>query len=130
MKGGVPLDKLIKPDGLGLITQQAAEKTGIVVVMRSDAYEIAKKDDGKYHGFYQTHRDLSEAELLKSIRSSNAQIDKHRKWIDNPSSKISDFYELDARRQKSLIEVHWPTDIQRHQRQIDIVGGILKERGL
>jgi len=97
--------------------------------MDKTAYNIAKQENGKYHGFYKTHNKLSDQELFKSINSSLAQIDKHKKWIDNPLTKTPDFYNFDKRRQKSLVEVHWPADINRHNDQIEIINGILKERG-
>jgi hypothetical protein len=97
--------------------------------MKKTAYETAKQRNGKYYGFYNTHSKLSEPELFKSIKSSLAQIDKHRKWVDNPRTKNPDFYCLDPRQQKNLIEVHWPADIQRHRDQIEIINGILKDRG-
>ncbi len=96
--------------------------------MANDAFEIARKG-GKYSGFYETHKGLTRSELLKSIRSSQIQIEKHSEWISNPLSKNPNFYQFDIRRQRSLIDVHWPADIRRHQDQIAIIKGILKERG-
>lgn len=42
IKSGLPLKQLLRKDGLGLLTQQAAKKAGIIATMKNDIYEMAK----------------------------------------------------------------------------------------
>lgn len=91
------------------------------------AYEIAK-EGGKNRGLYVTHSRLSTDEVKRSIRSFERQIQKHEGWIASPITKTDLFYTFDVRRQDALI-VGWKQDIERHRESIEIMRGILKERG-
>ncbi len=96
--------------------------------MKNDTYLAALQKNGLHHGWYLQQLNLSDAEIEKGIKSFSKQIDKHRKWIDNPLTKIPDFGELHPDQQKHLIERKWPQDIQRQQDQMAILKGVLKER--
>lgn len=100
---------------------------GATLKRMSNAFDTAKAG-GKNHGLDLTHRRLSDDELSRSIRSFDKQIEKHRIWISDPESKIPDFMTFDPRRRIALLK-GWDQDIARHAESIDIVRGILKERG-
>ena len=127
--GKITMDQMIegaKPMSLTALKEKY--KGSILENMDSKVFDTAKSG-GKYSGFYETHSNLSNNELEKSIKSSLKQIEKHKAWIDNPLSKIENFYSLDPRQQDNLINIHWPADINRHKDQIAIINGIKKERG-
>lgn len=92
----------------------------------NDAFDEARSG-GKNQGLYLTHNKLSDKELARSVRSFEKQIDKHQRWIADPTSKIERFYGYDPRRQRALL-AGWEQDILRHKESIEIVQGILRER--
>lgn len=125
MASGTPLEQLIRPDRLGLISKTAAADRGLVDLR--GAYDVAKAG-GANHGWYQQQLGLDNSQLEKGIRSYQKQIAKHRQWIENPRLKIPGFGDLHPNRQQNLIERKWPQDIQRHQDQMAILQGILRAR--
>jgi hypothetical protein len=122
IKDGAKLEDLIRPDGLGLVTR-AAHKLDT-----NSAYQAALHKDGAHHGWYRQQQELTDAELKKGIKSLQKQIEKHRLWISDPTTKIPGFANFHPDRQSNLIERKWPQDIQRQQEQIGILEGILRKR--
>lgn len=120
LQAGVPVNELIRPDGLGLVTHKTLKA--------QSTFEAARHQGGAHHGWYLQQQGLTDAELEKGIKSLQKQIDKHQAWIDNPLLKIPDFKTFHPDRQRNLIERKWPQDIQRHQDLIAILEGILRER--
>ena len=94
----------------------------------SDAYEIAKAG-GKHSNWYKQQLGLPASMLERAIKSFQLLVGRHESWIQNPTAEYPDFYQWDPRRQRNLIEHHWPADIARHRDFIRIIEGILKERG-
>ena len=121
---GTPLNQLVKADNLGLITKAEAKAQGFI---STDAFENAKVG-GKHSEWYKRQLMLSDAELNKSIKSFEKLIAKHQDWINNPTLKNPDFYQLDVRRQDNLLNHHWKRYIERHREFIDIVKGVLREK--
>ncbi|WP_333873070.1 hypothetical protein [Methylobacter sp.] len=120
LQAGVPLNDLIRSDGLGLVTHKALKA--------QSPFEAARHKGGAHHGWYLKSQELTDAELEKGIKSLQKQIDKHRLWISDPTTKIPGFTSFHPDRQRNLIERKWPQDIQRQQEQITILTGILRER--
>lgn len=120
LQAGVPLNELIRPGGMGLVTHKALKT--------QSPFEAARFKGGAHHGWYMKLRKLTDAELEKGIKSFQKQIEKHRQWIDNPITKNPSFANLHPDRQTNLVERKWPQDIQRHQDQIAIIEGILRKR--
>jgi hypothetical protein len=120
LQAGVPLNDLIRPDGLGLVTHKALKA--------QSPFEAARYKGGAHHGWYRQQQELTDAELKKGIKSLQKQIEKHRLWISDPTTKIPGFANFHPDRQSNLIERKWPQDIQRQQEQIGILEGILRKR--
>ena len=94
----------------------------------SNTYEIAKAAGGKYHGWLKQQRALPIHLLEKAIRSFENLIADHQSWIEDPTRKTPNFYQLPIGQQKHLIEKHWPDDIQRHRDSIEILKGVIQEK--
>lgn len=97
-------------------------------IARGTAYRAAAAG-GRHAGMLRQVRKLSRKEIEKGIRSLEKQIGKHQTWLKNPQSKIPGFNDLDARQQAALIERIWPGDIDRQREKIDILRGVLEEKG-
>jgi hypothetical protein len=94
----------------------------------SDAYEIARAKDGKYHGWLKQQRNLPVHFLEKAIRSFEKLIMDHESWLEDPTRKIPHFYQLPMGQRQHLLEKHWPDDIQRHRDSIEILKGVIREK--
>lgn len=108
-----------------ILTSATATQAGVTV---SDAYEVAKAANGKYHGWLKQQRNLPVHLLEKAIRSFEALIADHEAWIEDPTRKNPDFYQLPTVQQKHLLEKYWPDDIRRHRDSIEILKGIIREK--
>jgi hypothetical protein len=93
----------------------------------NDAYAIAKTPRGRYDGWYVEQLENGPIQLRKGIRSFRQQISRHEQWVDDPWSKISDWNERDERYRKGLL-AKWRQDVERHQAQIAILQGVLRDR--
>ena len=93
------------------------------------AYELARAGRGMVK-FYERYKDVSDKELLKSIKSLRKQIGRHVSWIADPTTKNPDFHSLNERMQTDLVTNKWPKDILRHIKYINVIEGILGERGV
>ena len=93
----------------------------------SNAYNEAKRVDGKHYGWYLRQQELKDAELEKGLRSFERLIARHEAWLTDPATKVQSFYGERIERQQALI-AGWQQDIKRHREFIDILRGILKER--
>ncbi|TAN71606.1 MAG: hypothetical protein EPN17_00950 [Methylobacter sp.] len=125
VKSGVPLQQLLRKEGLGLLTRQAAEKAGIIVAMKNDAYDIAK-NGGDYDKFYQRYKNEYLPRLNRAVKSYDKVITDHQTWIENPALKLADTTNTDYVRRYT--EIKWPQDIARNQTYKTIIEGIIKER--
>lgn len=93
----------------------------------SDAYEVAKTG-GKHYQWYKQQLDLGYRQLHKGIRSFEKQIMDHENWLRDPQSKVDDWEKRGAAYRDGLLK-KWRQDIARHQEQISILQGVLKEKG-
>ncbi|MCK4766072.1 MAG: RHS repeat-associated core domain-containing protein [Candidatus Aminicenantes bacterium] len=75
------------------------------------AYNAAKAG-GKHAGQLKRFLGMSKSQVTKSIASFENNIAKHRSWIKNPSSKISNWNTLSHKHQANIIH-HWKQDIKR-----------------
>ena len=66
--------------------------------------------------------------LEKGVRSFEKQIADHESWLEDPTRKNPNFYQLPIGQQKHLLEKHWPDDIQRHRDSIEILKGVIQEK--
>ena len=119
-------DALYQWKRVGDILSPATATTAGAAV--SNAYEVAKAG-GKNFKWYKLQQALPAPMLERAIGSFRALIAEHEALIQNPLQQYPDFYQLDPRRQRNLIEHHWPADIRRHRELIEILNGVLKERG-
>ena len=92
------------------------------------SFEVAKSG-GRHSGWYEQALSLTANQLRKGIRSLNNQIVEHYDKIANPKNHIPNWDDLDPRQQRNLLEKKWLKDIERQQEQMDILKGILQERG-
>ncbi len=93
-----------------------------------DPFEIAKSG-GTHAGFYNNYVDRPTSDILKGIKSIEKQIAEHEDKIANPEKYIPEWKTLDPRQQAALLERKWPGDIQRQKEQVQILQGILHQRG-
>lgn len=121
MAAGTPLDQLIRPDGLGLISKKVAVTAG----KSRSSYETAKSG-GRRGGYYQRWKDRPASEIEKSIRSLRDQIEVHRDKISHPERYITK--PLSERERKGLIEEYWPKEVLNFESEINILEGILRDR--
>lgn len=106
------------------VTASESDKKGTTV---SNAYEVARAG-GPHHGWMEKQRKLPTVKLLKSIRSLEKQIAQHRRWIDDPYSKIPVDTPMDEA--NHYVTTKWPSDIARQLQHIDIIRGVLHERNI
>jgi hypothetical protein len=92
------------------------------------AYDEALQPGGKHHGWYLRQRELPDVEIARGIRSFERQIARHENWIADPLAKTADFQSFDPRRQAALVD-GWRRDVERHRASIEILRGILMEKG-
>ncbi|NJM12380.1 MAG: hypothetical protein HC889_11295 [Synechococcaceae cyanobacterium SM1_2_3] len=93
----------------------------------SNAYEVAKIPSGKHYHWYKQQLNLGHRQLQQGIRSFEKQIEDHESWLCNPQSKVSDWEKRSGAYQEGLLK-KWRQDIARHQEQIAILQGVLKEK--
>jgi RHS repeat-associated protein len=116
---------------LGRLAQAAARAFGLgskrAPTQANSAFEQAKTG-GRHSGLYNNYKDKPDREIEKAVRGYDKEIDKHRAAINDPTSKVSNFHELDERQQRALVDSKWPSDIDRLTQQRDVMRGILDER--
>ncbi len=93
----------------------------------SNAYEVAKAG-GKHAPWYKQQLDLGYRQLEKGIQSIEKQIADHESWIADPQKKVKDWTDRDPRYQAGLLK-KWQQDIARQKEQVEILKGVLKEKG-
>ena len=74
------------------------------------------------------------SEFIGNSLKLTTLVQQHEDLIKDPKGAMEaqgkgDWDSLDPRRQKHLLEKKWPEDIKRQKEQINIVEGILSERG-
>lgn len=111
---------------LGKMNTQGSSKAAEVA---GKTFRTAK-EGGKHGNFYNQYTTKKTEEIQKGIRSIEKQIAEHEDKIANPQKYIENFSKLDPRQQEALINRKWPSDIERQKEQLDILKGILGERGL
>jgi len=116
-----------KGNGVLLMTMMELLSQQPPPVPNDDYYRAAS--GGKHAGFFNQHNNLSDQELKKSIASFKKQIDNHKKWIENPEIKLGDLSLFDPRQIEALVNKKWPNDIARQTEQMNIIIGILIQRG-
>jgi len=118
-------DELYKWRRVGDILSSAGVTTAGDAV--SNAYEVAKAG-GKNAKWYKLQLELPAPMLERGIESFKSLIIEHEALIKNPLEQYPNFHQLDPRRQRNLVEHHWPEDIRRHREFITILEGVLKEK--
>jgi glutamate synthase domain-containing protein 3 len=91
------------------------------------AYKTARAG-GRHRAWYHQQLTLGQRQLQKAARSLRQQIQQHRAWIQSPQTKVSDWEHRDGRYREGLLK-KWQMDIHRQSEQLDIVLGVLQERG-
>jgi hypothetical protein len=94
----------------------------------SNAYEEAKKPGGRHSEWMRQQQTLGENQLRSAARSIQRQVALHEGWIADPASKVHDWQSLDPRYKRGLL-AKWAQDARRQREQIDIVRGVLREKG-
>ena len=93
----------------------------------SNAYEAAKAG-GKHVDWYYQQLDLGYRKLRKGIQSIEKQIHLHQAWLEYPQQKVKNWENRDPRYQSGLLK-KWRQDIARQKEQVEILRGVLKEKG-
>ena len=124
MDKGVSLNNLVRPDGLGLLSKQAALKAGLLPTL-SPVYQAAK-EGGIHHGLLKNYSELPAPMIERAIRSMEKQIDLHKGWVKNPYSKLNP--NEDLRRVSALVNEKWPSDIRRIQAEAEVLRGLLQDK--
>ncbi len=106
------------------LTSTSIGKDSMDATVINEAFRIAK-EGGRHAGFLNNNVSRSIEELRKGIAKLEKQISQHQSKIDNPSSYIKDWADLDPRQQQALIEKKWPSDIKRQTEQRDILKQIV-----
>jgi filamentous hemagglutinin family protein len=92
-----------------------------------DIYKIAQQG-GKYSGQLKQFEKWPNVKLQKSISSFEKNIEKHKAWIKNPESKISEWSTFSQKYRDNMIH-HWENDIQRAEAYKVIAERVIKIRG-
>jgi hypothetical protein len=90
------------------------------------AYDRARAG-GRHGGWLKRYSELPSNLVAKGLRSLEKQVGMHNAWIANPSSKLGTG--ATAEEIERLVSKKWPSDIRRIEEQIDILNGLLRERG-
>ncbi|MBW7899838.1 MAG: hypothetical protein H3C26_00025 [Rhodocyclaceae bacterium] len=110
---------------LSKVAARIARTESSVAGQPPDTYAIAHAG-GAHHGFLLRQRELPDHLIEKGMRSLQGQIDRHERWIAHPEEKVGK--DWPPERVADLVEKKWPKDIARQQAQLEILGGIMKER--
>lgn len=124
LAAGTPLEKLIRPDGFGLVSKAEAEGAKLIRMERN-VYEIAKAG-GDYSKFFERYKDVYLSRLKRALRSYEKVIAEHEDWIKNPAGKLGSDASEDV--VKRYVEGKWPRDIARNAAYKAIIEGIIEER--
>lgn len=92
-----------------------------------NAYDVAKAG-GRHAAWMREQQELGERQLRSARRSIQKQVALHLGWLDNPTSKVQDWNGRSALYQQGLLR-KWQQDIQRQRQQIEIIEGVMKEKG-
>jgi hypothetical protein len=95
--------------------------------VKPSAFEIAQTDGSPHHRWMLQQRKLPTVNLLKSVRTFQKQIAQHEGWIADPWSKCEPGHDPEKVRYYQTMK--WPSDIARQREQINIIEGVLHERG-
>lgn len=123
MASGTPLEQLIRPDRLGLISKAEAARQGIADTR--GVYQIARSG-GVYAKFYQRYKNEYTPRLERAVKSLEKTIAEHESWIKNPALKLGSDISPDV--VKRCVADKWPKDIARNAAYKSIIEGILQER--
>ncbi len=91
-----------------------------------DAYDAAKAG-GKHDGFLREYAQLPSHRVRKAVRSLRKRIAEHEDKIADPDRHLRP--DTPPAQRRHLIETKWPADIVRQREQIEVLQGILRERG-
>lgn len=80
---------------------------------------------GKYRGQVDRFIEQTPGQLRKSIDSFEQQINRHQEWLNNPTSKIEDWYQRSNEFRDNNLN-HWQNDIQRAQIYRELAKTILE----
>ncbi len=92
------------------------------------AYEIAKAG-GRHAGLLRTYQGKSLGEIQRALLSYERQVDLHRQKLRSPERFVEDWAKNSPRTQAGLIQ-HWQEDLARNQELVEIMRGILQDRGI
>lgn len=101
-------------------------KARSAAAIKPNAFDIAKAG-GAHGGFYRERTQWGKVQIEKSIRNIGKVVQEHKGWIANPTSKVADWQQRDARYQDGLL-AKWRKDIKRQTEHIEILQGLLSER--
>jgi hypothetical protein len=94
----------------------------------NSAYEIAKSG-GRHGGMYKIWNLFPDTKIRTTIRSYEKVVQEHYDKLKNPEKWINNWNELPEFRKEIYLK-DWQGDIARNQEFIDVLKGILQERGV
>jgi hypothetical protein len=97
-------------------------------VAEQSAYEIAKAG-GRHAGLLRTYQGKGFREIQRALRSYERQVDLHRQKLGSPEQFVKDWAKKSPRTQEGLLR-HWQEDLARNQALVEIMRGILQDRGI
>lgn len=92
-----------------------------------EAYRIAKAG-GRHSGILKTYSEKPIKQLEKAVSGYEKQVAKHLDKIANPSKPIPNWAKLTPERQQQILR-GWQQDIERNRELVDVMKGIIEERG-
>ena len=92
------------------------------------AYEVAKKG-GRHAGLLRTYQGKTAEEIRRGLRSYERQVERHRQKMSSPETFVEDWVRKSSRVQQGLLR-HWQEDLTRNQELVEVMRGILQERGI
>ncbi len=115
----------VEPDYWPRTVAEAAGNPILPVTM-GRAYDRARAG-GKHAGWLKRYSELPSNLVAKGLRSLEKQAEMHRAWIANPLGKLGP--DAAVEEVARLVSKKWPSDIRRIEEQMDILKGLLRERG-
>ena len=95
---------------------------------RQVANKVPKQGDRHYREHLQMTAQ-TDNQLRRSARSYKQKAEEHKRYVADPTIKVSDWHTRDPRYQKGLLN-HWNNEIENFETKLAWANDLLQERGL
>jgi hypothetical protein len=96
--------------------------------VQQNAYAIARAG-GRHARLLRIYERKSATEIQRALRSYERQVELHRQKIHSPEQFVQDWRTLRSHVQSGLLR-HWQEDLVLNQELVEIMRGLLRERGI